>query len=254
LKEWGLDQKISDASVSVPEISLRSYRDGKILSSLALDPYMVDTYGFPNLYIHRADYHRILVEEAQRLGVRLQLGSKVTGVDSQKPAVQIQDQADVSADIVIGADGINSGCREALLGHPDPPRETGDLAYRVVIKRQDMRTHPLLSDISESSPTNYWLGPDSHAICYPLRGGDLYNLVIIRPDNLPDFVNVASANIQELQEYFTGWEPRFRAVLEMVEDATKWRMLSSEELKVWSSPSKKFVLLGDACHATLPYL
>lgn len=254
LKQWSLFDKIRAASTSVSEMFLRSYRDGKILSRMELDPHMEKEFGSPYLYIHRADYHSILVDEARRLGVRIQLNSVVTGIDFEKPAVHIKDQADISADVIIGADGLKSVCREALLGRPSPPRETGDLAYRILIDGRAMRKHPLLSDISGTSPTNYWIGPDSHATGYSLRGGKSYNLVVICPNNLPDLVNVTPANVQEMQAFFTGWEPRFRAMLEVVKETTKWRMLSGDELSTWTSSSKKFVLLGDACHAALPYL
>lgn len=41
-----------------------------------------------------------------------------------------------------------------------------------------------------------------------------------------------------------------------MDEASKWRLMNSEEMDSWSHPLHpgNFVLLGDACHATLPYL
>lgn len=233
---------------------MRSYRDGAVLSTQNCVPYVQDTYGAPYLHIHRADYHRILVQEAERLGVNIQLNSCVKSVDFNKPSVHLANGAEFEADVVIGADGLKSACREALLGHPDPPRLTGDLAYRIVVKAEDMRRCPELVELAETPAINYWMGPDAHAVCYSLKGGDLYNIVLVCPDNLPELVNTAAADLREMLDFFENWDPKLKALLGLVQETSKWRLQNSEEMKTWSHPNGKFALMGDACHATLPYL
>lgn len=217
-------------------------------------PYAEKRYGVPYLHIHRADYHKILVAEADRLGVKMQLGSVVRGIDFDRAIVHIRDKPDFQADLILGADGLKSICRESLLGHPDPPHLTGDLAYRIVIKADDMKKHPDLRDLAEKPAINYWMGPHGHVVCYLLKGGGLYNIVLICPDNLPEMLNTAKADLQEMRDFFDGWDPKLKTLLGMVQETTKWRLLNSEEMESWSHPSGKFALLGDACHATLPYL
>ena len=51
-----------------------------------------------------------------------------------------------------------------------------------------------------------------------------------------------------------GWDPRLQALLSVVQQTQKWRMLTSEEMKEWRHEEGRFALLGDACHASLPYL
>lgn len=217
-------------------------------------PYAEERYGVPYLHIHRADYHRILVAEAERLGVMIQLGSVVTSIDFDRAVIRMRDKPDFHADLIIGADGLKSICRESLLGHSDPPHLTGDLAYRIVIKAEDMKQHPDLRDLAEKPAINYWMGPYGHVVCYLLQGGGLYNIVLICPDNLPEMLNTAKADLQEMRNFFAGWDPKLKTLLGMVQETTKWRLLNSEEMDSWSHPSGKFVLMGDACHATLPYL
>jgi salicylate hydroxylase len=246
--------KIESYSVRPHDFILRSYRDGKILSVQNCVPFAEETYGAPYLHIHRADYHRTLVEEAKRLGVNIQLNSAVKGIDFSKPSVKLVGGLELEADLVIGADGLKSICREALLGHPDPPRLTGDLAYRILVKAEDMKKHPDLVELAENPAINYWMGPDAHAVSYLLKGGGLYNIVLICPDNLPEFVNTAKADLQEMRDFFQKWDPRLRTLLSIVQETSKWRLQSSEEMTSWSHHGGKFTLLGDACHATLPYL
>ena len=232
----------------------RSYRDGAILSKQNMVPYAEERYGSPYLHIHRADYHKILVEEAQRLGVGMRLGCTVTKVDFEKPSLHLKDKPEFHADLILGADGLKSICREELLGHPDPPHLTGDLAYRIIVKAEDMKKHPDLVDLVEKPVINYWMGPDAHAVCYLLKGGGLYNIVLICPDNLPEMVNTAKADLQEMRDFFEKWDPKLKTLLGLVQETSKWRLQNSEEMASWRHPSGKFALLGDACHATLPYM
>jgi len=194
------------------------------------------------------------VAEAERLGIKIQLGSVVTSIDFDGALIRMRDKPNFQADLILGADGLKSICRESLLGHPDAPHLTGDLAYRIVIKAEDMKRHPDLRDLVEKPAVNYWMGPYGHVVCYLLQGGGLYNIVLICPDNLPEMFNTAQADLQDMREFFAGWDPKLKTLLGMVQETTKWRLLNSEEMDSWSHPSGKFVLLGDACHATLPYL
>ena len=59
-------------------------------------------------FIHRADYHRVLLNEALRLGVTLQLGSNVQTVDFESPSATLDTGSSISADVVIVADGLQS--------------------------------------------------------------------------------------------------------------------------------------------------
>ena len=217
-------------------------------------PFAEEQYGVPYLHIHRADYHEILVAEAERLGVTIVLDSTVLRIDFEKPFIKLKNKPDFTADIILGADGLKSICREALLGHSDPPHLTGDLAYRIIVKAEDMKKHPDLRDLAEKPAINYWMGPYCHAVCYLLKGGGLYNIVLICPDNLPEMVNTSKADLQEMRDIFEKWDPKLKALLDLVQETSKWRLQNSEEMESWSHPSGKFALMGDACHATLPYL
>lgn len=217
-------------------------------------PYTRDRYGAPYLHIHRADYHKKLVAEAKRLGIYIRLDSPVTSIDFETPAIDIKGHQSLKVDVIIGADGLKSVCREALLGRPDPPHLTGDLAYRIIVKAKDMMKHPMLNELVQQRSINYWMGPNAHAVCYFLQGGELCNIVLICPDDLPESVHIAKADVQEMKTFFEDWDPRLKSLLELVQDTYKWRLQNSEEMATWSHPSGKFTLLGDACHATLPYL
>lgn len=117
-----------------------------------------------------------------------------------------------------------------------------------------MRAHEDLREFVDRPAINFWMGPKAHAVSYLLKGDGYYNIVLICPDNLPEKVDVASAPAHEIEEFFEGWDPRLRRMIERVTEVSKWRLHNSCEMKSWTHKGGRFVLLGDACHATLPYL
>ena len=118
-----------------------------------------------------------------------------------------------------------------------------------------MRQHPILHDLIDAVNNDVWMGPDTFVVGYLLQGGGLYNIVLVHPDQDPTSPNISEkASPEEMRELLEGWDPRLQALLSVVQQTQKWRMLTSREMSEWGHEGGKFVLLGDACHASLPYL
>ena len=71
---------------------------------------------------------------------------------------------------------------------------------------------------------------------------------------MPEDKDVSQATPQEMRDLLQGWDPTLQTLLDVVEQTQKWRMLTSREMPEWRHSAGKFALLGDACHASLPYL
>jgi salicylate hydroxylase len=125
--------------------------------------------GTPFWDFHRANLHLALLNRAMELGAKLSTNSRVIDVEYESHGLSTQSTAVCAngikhkADLIIGADGINSKCREILLGHEDPPLLTGDLAYRLLLDTEQMMKDPDLKSFVENPQVNYWIGPNSHA-------------------------------------------------------------------------------------------
>lgn len=128
------------------------------------------------------------------------------------------------------------------------------MAYRIVISTQAMLADVDLRTLVNKPNINIWMGPNSHVVCYLLQQESLCNIVLLCPDTVPHGSNIATADLEEMRIFFTGWDPRLTKLLKLVEETSKWRLLNSEEMEFWCHESGRFALLGDACHATLPYL
>jgi salicylate hydroxylase len=166
---WGLEERLSKHATSPRLCNMIGWKGNKI-SEMDFHDYEEDC-GTPFWDFHRANLHMGLLERAVELGAVLRTKTKVMDVEyetsrdgSSTIGVAVcEDGQRYKADLIVGADGINSKCREILLGHEDPPLLTGDLAYRLLLNTEDMMKDPELRGFVEDPQVNYWIGPDAHA-------------------------------------------------------------------------------------------
>jgi len=207
---------------------------------------------------HRASLHKCLLNRAVELGALVQCNSRVLDVricrNGESARVVLESEREIEADLVVGADGINSRLREVMLGKVDPPIPTGDLAYRLLLSTSKMMKDPELASLVTDPQVNYWLGPDMHAVNYVLKGGKLFNMFLLVPDDMPAGASTLEGNVEEMRALYKNWDPRIPKLLSMCESVYKWRLCIRPGMENWSHPSGAFTLLGDAVHATLPYL
>ncbi|KAF2728862.1 FAD binding domain-containing protein [Polyplosphaeria fusca] len=257
LIQWGLESTLSRHATRPKQCNYIGWK-GNRLSHMDFHDYEREC-GTPFWDFHRANLHMALLERAQELGATLETNSRVVDVQyttgEERAIAVLADGKVKEADLLIGADGISSKCREILLGRPDPPILTGDLAYRLLLNTSEMMKDPELRSFIEDPQVNYWMGPDAHAVNYVLRGGQLFNMVLLVPDDMPPGAMTMTASVEEMRALFKDWDPRIPKLLSLCESVQKWRLCIRPNLHpTWSHDSAAFTILGDAAHATLPYL
>lgn len=253
MAQYGLVDKIEQAgAVIVPGQQLLDYATGKVLIARPGPEWHVEQFGYHWYVVHRADYHKVLLDEAVRRGAEIHLNCDVVKVDVLG-SVRLADGVVHSADVVVGADGLRSSIRTTILGHQVDPVETGDMAFRITVPRERVAQlqSPFWNQVLKDSAPRIWLGPLSHVICYPVRNKTIWNVVLLRPDDLPHDVPTAEADISEMKAAFEGWDANILQMLTCVERCLKWKICHMDELETWTSGN--LALLGDACHPTLPY-
>lgn len=217
--------------------------------------------------MHRVDLQRAMAKRIEELGVKMVLGAKVVDVDFEEAVVTVvKREGDgeggegkeevVKGDVVLCADGLWSATRAKFLGRPSPAILTGDLAYRIVINTADIHgpDAPELVEFIKSSTVNFWVGPGTHVVAYTMRSGQVYNIVLLCPDDLPADISKSAGDTEEMKRLFEGWDPLLRKFLAQVKDVAKWKLMWLETLPEWVNSSGTFIMVGDSCHPMLPYL
>lgn len=257
--QWGILSTLEPKAAEPTYLAVRRYSDGKLLSRT--DDFDVDMrkkYDAPFWDLHRVDLQVALCERAQQLGVRVRLGARVADVDFDAPLLTLKEGGEqLKADLIVGADGLWSKCRERLLaskGMSDEPLPTGDLAYRIVLRSADLKDDRELFDWVAKPSCNFWIGPGSHVVAYSLRGGQMFNIVLLVPDNLPPGVARQAGSLDEMRAIFADWDPVLNRFLDHVKTVDKWKLMHRSELDSWVSDKNNFVFIGDSAHSMLPYL
>lgn len=244
----GLTDAVSQVAFFPPGLGMNDVRTGEKVVRVPLGDTARAAYGFPYGVIYRADLHTVFLDACRALPhVTLRTGAKVASFDQSADAVRVTLEGGEMLDgaALIGADGLWSRIREAIVGD-GKPRVSGHIAYRAVLKREDVPAHLWSDDVL------LWGGEKTHLVHYPLRRGELFNLVAVFHSNKYDEGWNTFGDTAELTERFAQAVPQVRELLGKIETWKMWVLCDREPVKNWSD--RRVTLLGDAAHPMLPYL
>ncbi|CAG9937421.1 unnamed protein product [Clonostachys rosea f. rosea IK726] len=253
LQKWDLPDRLWQSAAEPTSLVVHRYSGRTLAIEADFHKHIRKKYGAPFIDLHRVDLQLALYDKAKELGVQFKLGDRVKDIDFSISEVRTEAGAKYTGDLIVAADGLWSKCRSKFLGSEDKPMPTGDLAYRVVLDVKDI-DDPELREWVERSTVHFWIGPGAHAVGYSMRGGQMYNIVLLTPDDLPSDVSRQAGSVEEMRELFNDWDPILARFLSQVDKVVKWKLMHREELDSWINADSNLVFVGDACHPMLPYL
>lgn len=244
----GLTKQIKDVAFFPPGLGMNDVRTGEKIVRVPLGDTARAAYGFPYGVIYRADLHRVFADACAAMpNITLRAGAKLASYTQSAEGVhvQLQDGQTIDGAALIGADGMWSKVRESVVGD-GKPRVSGHVAYRAVLKRQDVPAHLWSEDVL------LWGGEKTHLVHYPLRRGELFNLVAVFHSNRHDEGWNSFGEPEELNERFASACPQVKELLGKIETWKMWVLCDREPVKNWTD--RRVTLIGDAAHPMLQYL
>lgn len=221
--------------------------DGSEVASIPVGEEYRKRFSNPYAVIHRADIHGAILEEVRlRPGVRIHPSTRIETVDVDSSGARVTDvhgRAWTGA-AVVGCDGIRSVVRSHLVG--DGHRVTGHVVYRAVAPRDTMP-----EDLRWNAAA-IWVGPNCHLVHYPLRGGEMYNIVVTFHSRRQEEWGVTEGSREEVLSYFEGISRRPRRLLDTPSSWKRWATADREPVERWGVD--RATLLGDAAHPMMQYL
>lgn len=220
---------------------------GKALSTVPLGEFQ-RRFGAPYASVHRADLLDALAQAARaEPSVAIETGARVLSVSRPDRPIVHLDSREIEADAVVGADGIHSAVRRAILG-VEPAAEACETVFRALVD-------PAAAPAVALDAVTLWLLPGGHAVAYPLRGGRLLNLVLVCAGQTGQAGGgEAGGGLPELAlSRIAGCAGGLLAILGAPPGWRTWPALDRPPLaRPWTQG--RVTLVGDAAHPSLPYL
>jgi 2-polyprenyl-6-methoxyphenol hydroxylase-like FAD-dependent oxidoreductase len=246
LHRLGLAEVLEKTGIKPVTFDQRRWDDGRVLLRSPLGEAVETAFGAPYYTFHRADLHRALAGAVP--GHRVHLAHRFTRLTDHGDRVEahFENGKSISADALIGADGIHSVVRHALLG-PEKPRFTGCVAYRGLVPA-DRLTH-----LDLELTTQVWMGPGRHFVHYFVSAGRLVNFVaVIEEDSWLRESWVDRGEVADVLAAFAGWHTQVLSIIGSADETYKWALFDRMPLLRWSVG--RVTLLGDSCHPMLPFM
>jgi salicylate hydroxylase len=248
LERIGLKEAVlADAHVP-PGMEMRDALTGDLVTRIPLGEQATARFHEPYAVTHRADIHGAFLRACQSTNlVTLENNRRVDSYEDHGDRVtaMLSTGERVEGRALIACDGMWSKVRERIVGD-GKPRVSGHIAYRAVLRRDDVPDDLWRPDVV------LWAGPRTHFVHYPLRRGELFNLVAVFHSDHYEEGWDAEGSTELLWQHFKGEVPQVLRLLERINTWRMWVLCDREPVKTWTE--NRVALLGDSAHPMLQYL
>ncbi len=240
--DLGLDEALLRAGGRVTTFSFRT-ADGSELRRIDVTP-IDDMLGAPSVVLARKDIHEILLESAGP-DLRVETGAEAVGFaqTADDVTLELADGRRLQADVLIGADGINSVIRAQLHGAADP-RPGGFVCWLALAPFWP-------PNLTEGESVHFW-GRGLRFGLHDCGQGTIYWWAAQSCD--AELAAHWPYGKDDLLLRFSGWSPDITEIISATEEAAIIAVpaLDRPALTTWGDG--RVTLLGDAAHPMLPSL
>lgn len=245
--QWlGAWEQLEQACVVPSEIHVRDGRTGNLLQRIRLGKPFEDRFGAPYRVAHRADLLAALLAAAGlRSEIELNAGCAVQSASPEVPSVRIANGGVEKGLAIIAADGVRSPLRQQFW-------PGSQAIYRGHAIHRALITFPDVPPEIEADCVSLWLYRGGHVVHYAVSQWQHFNIVatIDSPWTAPGWSD--SAQTSEVISFFADAADPLAAILARPKAWLKWAGSDIEPLETWTTGN--LALIGDAAHATLPFL
>lgn len=246
-RRYGIYDRLDEVSWAQTDLVFRDGRTGESLARTPVGKSYRDRFGADYWGIHRAELQRVLSTAVGMDSIRL--SHKVAGLreEDDRVLIDLADGSQLSAGVVVGADGARSIVRQWIVGHDDAIY-SGRSGFRGIVPTEQ------LTELPDPRAIQFWVGPTGHLLHYAIGGqGEAVNFLAVTrtPAQWTAKDWVVAAEDREKFAAFAGWHPAVTQMIGSVDVDQRWALMRRPPLRTWHRG--RVVLLGDAAHALVPH-
>ncbi len=229
-------------------LEFRDSITGETIVDQRIDQRFHDKYHAPYGVIHRADMLNVILDACKQSNlIKLAISQKVVAIDDTGSGVTVRTESGETFQgaSLVGCDGLWSTVREKIVGDGKPV-VSGHIAYRAVLPTSEWPAEYRLPKMI------VWCGEKTHLVHYPLRRGELFNLVAVFHSDRYEEGWDTFGDPEELHARFADKCEAVRTLLQKVNAWKMWVLCDRPAIKNWTKG--RITLLGDAAHPMLQYL
>lgn len=239
LDRIGLLQPLLRDAVVLDAVELRSWT-GRAIARTPLGKECVRRFGAPYLSVSRSDLQRLLRTSVDDV---VQLDTTVAHYEQHETGVQVGTTTGriLPADALVGADGLHSVVRAALVS--DAVFSTDMYAVRGILPAADLPRSAL------DPVVRTWLGAGAHLVCYPVCGGSTLSVTVV----VHLSPGAGSVDLEaNWRDHFTCWHRPVGRIVDALRNVSVQRL--RHRAPATRCHDGRVVLIGDAAHPMLPFV
>ncbi|CAA7263406.1 unnamed protein product [Cyclocybe aegerita] len=260
LYQWGLRPILQQKADTYERIVLRNSDKGTLIGSLKMDENFVKELIDGFLFIQHRDLYDMLMNCARREGVTIRCNAKVVGADPANATVTLESGEQLSADVVVAADGYDSVLRPIVTEEDEDDvlveEQERHLTTTILLPGDILKGDKELETFLNPQDWVLWMGEGYSWNANFLHGGEALTATITHvyagPPHAGDGEWTDARTLEWYLMTMPNIEPKLKKLLKLAKLISSRIFVTRQTPEDFVGAGSRLVLAGTSAHPMTP--